>query len=294
MTILVDDALLRGALVPSEVSAAFLDDALRRSALDAVDQLEGVTAETSSDRENAGPETGETELKLQQARSFLRRMRFRPFSTAQSRVRQRNANALMAISDWHRTRDHGIRHGPLDIPGSYTDPASSARDVIPYTAGQRAITLAEVKMMVAGEWLALTEVSQRLSADHLVLELHQDEDGSAQSRESLPAISRCSASPVSWARRIPRPALAAGRAAGLPCRAASRPANQRPRVPSASGSGCRRGRNVPGGPRPVGKHRYDSGGNRGAHRDHGDLPARHAGRNGGVAGSRDWRHEPES
>ncbi len=34
------------------------------------------------------------------------------------------------------------------------------------------------------------------------------------------------------------------RAAGLPCRAASRPANQRSRVPSASGSGCRRGRNV--------------------------------------------------
>lgn len=156
MTILVDGALLRGALVPSEVSAAFLDYALRRSAHDAVDQLEGTTAKTSPDNENTDSETDETALKLQQARSFLRRMKLRPFSTAQSRVRQRNANALMAINDWHRDRDHGIRQGPLDIPGSYTDPTSAARDVIPYTAGQRAITLADVKMMVAGEWVAFT------------------------------------------------------------------------------------------------------------------------------------------
>lgn len=156
MTILVDGAVLRGALVPSEVSAAFLDDALRRSAHDAVDQLEGEAVETSSGRGNTDTEADENALKLQQSRSFLRRMKLRPFSTAQSRVRQRNASALMAIGNWHQARDHGIRQGPLDIPGRYTDPTSAARDVIPYTAGQRALTLADVKMMVAGEWLALS------------------------------------------------------------------------------------------------------------------------------------------
>ena len=61
----------------------------------------------------------------------------------------------MALNDWHRTRGGDVRLTLLDLPGSYTDPASIARDVVPYTAGQRALTLADVKMMVSGEWLAL-------------------------------------------------------------------------------------------------------------------------------------------
>jgi hypothetical protein len=70
-------------------------------------------------------------------------------------MRERNANALMALNDWHHTRDRNIRLTLLDLPGSYTDPVSVARDVVPYTAGQRALTLANVKIRVGGEWLAI-------------------------------------------------------------------------------------------------------------------------------------------
>jgi len=155
ITILVDGSLLRGVLVPSEVSAAFLDDALRRSAHAAVNELEQDDGEAPPDGEsrNAGTATGA--LILQQARAFLQRLKRRPFGTLQARIRQRNANALMALNNWHQNRDRDLRLTPLDVPGSYADPASVARDVVPYTAGQRALTLADVKMMVAGEWLAL-------------------------------------------------------------------------------------------------------------------------------------------
>jgi hypothetical protein len=155
MTILVDGTLLRGVLVPSEVSATFLDDALRRSAHAAVDELEHDNTEAPPDSEGRNSGTETDGLVLQQARAFLRRLKRRPFSTSQARVRQRNASALMALNDWHRTRDQDVRLTPLDVPGNYTDPGSVARDVVPYTAGQRALTLADVKMMVAGEWLAL-------------------------------------------------------------------------------------------------------------------------------------------
>jgi hypothetical protein len=155
MTVLVDGALLRGVLVPSEVSAAFLDDTLRRSAHAAVDELEQDDGETPPDDESRDAGTETDALMLQQARAFLLRLKRRPFSTSQARVRQRNANALMALNNWHQNRDRDLRLTPLDVPGSYADPASVARDVVPYTAGQRALTLADVRMMVAGEWLAL-------------------------------------------------------------------------------------------------------------------------------------------
>lgn len=155
MTVLVDGALLRGVLVPSEVSATFLDGALRHSAHAAVDELEQDIAEAPPDSEGRDAGTETDGLILQQARAFLRRLKRRPFGTAQARVRQRNANALMALNEWHQTRDPDVRLTPLDIPGNYADPGSVARDVVPYMAGQRALTLADVKMMVAGEWVAL-------------------------------------------------------------------------------------------------------------------------------------------
>ncbi len=155
MTILVDGALLRGVLVPSEVSAAFLDDALRSSAHAAIDELEHDNAEAPPDSESHNAGTATDGLMLQQARAFLRRLKRRPFGTSQARIRQRNANALMALNEWHQTRNHDVRLTPLDVPGNYADPRSAARDVVPYTAGQRALTLADVKIMVTGEWLAL-------------------------------------------------------------------------------------------------------------------------------------------
>lgn len=155
MTVLVDGALIRGVLVPSEVSATFLDDALRRSAHAAVDELEQGDDEATSDVEGQSSGGDAEALIFRQARGFLRRLKRRPFSTSQARVRQRNANALVALNKLHETREHEARLTPLDVPGSYADPGSVARDVVPYTAGQRAITLADVKMMVAGEWLAL-------------------------------------------------------------------------------------------------------------------------------------------
>src|SRR5215470_2349093 len=154
MTVLVDGALLRGVLVPSEVSAAFLDDALRRSAHAAVDQLENGD-ETPPDGNDRDADSQAVAFALQQARAFLRRMKRRPFAVLQARTRQRNVNALMALNKWRETRDHDVRLTALDVPGSYADPASVARDIVPYAAGQRALTLADVKMMVAGEWLAL-------------------------------------------------------------------------------------------------------------------------------------------
>jgi hypothetical protein len=156
MTVLVDGALLRGVLVPSEVSATFLDDVLRRSAHAAVDDLEGTEDEGQLSKEEGSGDRQATASALQRARAFLRRVRRRPFSNLQAGVRQRNANALMALNDWHERRDHGTRLTALDFPGSYTDPASVVRDVLPYAAGQRALTLADVRIMVAGEWLAFT------------------------------------------------------------------------------------------------------------------------------------------
>jgi hypothetical protein len=155
MTILIDGALLRGILVPSEVSATFLDDALRHSAHAAVDQLETVESDSEQGEGEGAADAEATATALQQARAFLRRVRRRPFASLQAGVRQRNAKALIAISDWHEKRDVNARHTPLDIPGSYADPASVVRDVLLYTAGQRALTLADVKMLVAGEWLAI-------------------------------------------------------------------------------------------------------------------------------------------
>jgi len=154
MTILVDGALLRGALVPSEVSATYLDDALHRSARTAVSELENSDAVTSQDTGNHDTGSAPVAFALQQARSFFRRMKRRPFTVAQARIRERNANALLALNRWYETRDD-VRLTPLDIPGRYADPSSIARDVVPYTAGQRALTLADVKIMVAGEWVAI-------------------------------------------------------------------------------------------------------------------------------------------
>jgi len=155
VTLLVDGALLRGLLVPSEVSATFLDDALSRSAHVAVDDLESANENLLSEQEGRSAESEASTFALQHAGAFLRRVRRRPFSLLQDRIRHRNANALMAINDWRETRDHDARLTPLDLPGRYTDPASVVRDVLSYSVGQRSLTLAEVKMMVTGEWLAL-------------------------------------------------------------------------------------------------------------------------------------------
>ncbi len=154
ITLLVDGALLRGSLVPGEVSAAYLDEALERSAHAAVSQLESDVPATSESEESDVSENAR-ELIISQARAFSKRMRRRPFSNSQTRIRQRNANALIAISRWHQSQAHDSRLTPLDISGDYTDPASPARDVIPYITGQRALTLADVKMLVGGEWLAI-------------------------------------------------------------------------------------------------------------------------------------------
>jgi hypothetical protein len=155
MTVLVDGTLLQGLLVPSEVSAAFLDAALRKFAQTAVDELEHGDNEVLQGSHSGGSGEGTDFPALHQARGFLRRVTRRPFGNTQERVRERNAKALMALNDWHRTRGGDVRLTLLDLPGSYADPASIARDVVPYTAGQRALTLADVKMMVSGEWLAL-------------------------------------------------------------------------------------------------------------------------------------------
>lgn len=155
MTILVDGTVLRGVLVPSEVSASFLDDALRRSAYKAVAELESETNETLSANENGGEETESRALVFQQARAFLKRILRRPFGASQVRMRQRNANALLALNKWHETRARDTGLTALDFPGSYTDPTSAARDVVGYTTGQRALTLADVNISTAGEWLAV-------------------------------------------------------------------------------------------------------------------------------------------
>lgn len=155
MTLLVDGALLRGVLVPSEVSATYLDDALERSARTAVSQLQADMPDEAAEPGEDEPKSTRVELLLQQASAFLQRITRRPFSAAQLRIRQRNANALLALNRWHQNREHDLRLTPLDIPGTYTEPGAVARDVIPYATGQRAITLADVKMLVAGEWLAI-------------------------------------------------------------------------------------------------------------------------------------------
>jgi hypothetical protein len=154
MTLLVDGALLRGSLVPGEVNAAYLDQALERSARAAVSQHESDVSLASEGEESDVGEGGEG-LIISQARAFAKRMRRRPFSNSQIRIRQRNANALVAINRWHQSPAHDNRLTPLEIPGDYADPASPSRDVIPYMTGQRALTLADVKMLVGGEWLAI-------------------------------------------------------------------------------------------------------------------------------------------
>src|SRR5262249_9598327 len=120
MTVLVDGALLRGVLVPSEVSAAFLDDALRRSAHAAVGDLENAD-ETPPERGDRDAVTQTATFALQLARAFLQRVKRRPFGVLQARTRQRNANALMALNKWHETRDHHVHLTALDVPGSYAD-----------------------------------------------------------------------------------------------------------------------------------------------------------------------------
>jgi hypothetical protein len=157
MTILVDGAVLRGILVPSEVSAAFLDNALLRSARAAVDQYPEENAEASAGGSDDPDEIAAADtLASRQARAFLQRVRRRPFSAAQSQIRRRNASALRALGGLNTdNRSESTRLAPLDIRGSYRDPQSPARDVIPYTVGQRALTLAEAKMLAGGEWLAL-------------------------------------------------------------------------------------------------------------------------------------------
>ncbi|HEX6521502.1 MAG TPA: hypothetical protein VF070_16100 [Streptosporangiaceae bacterium] len=155
MTLLVDGALLRGSLVPGEVNAAYLDEALERSAHAAVSQLESSAASWAPEGEDGEAGGSGNELIIRQARAFAKRMRRRPFSNLQARIRQRNANALVAISNWHQSSEHDTRLTPLEISGEYTDPASPARAVIPYMTGQRALTLTDVKMLAGGEWLAI-------------------------------------------------------------------------------------------------------------------------------------------
>lgn len=152
LTVLIDGALLRGLLVPSEVSASYLDDALTRSARSAVSRLEGDDELTTEPGTQDAPNL---ELLLQQARAFMSRARRRLFSAAQARARQRNANALVALDRWLASYEHNSRLTPLDVPGTYADPESVARAVIPYMAGQPAMTLSEVKMLVGGEWLVV-------------------------------------------------------------------------------------------------------------------------------------------
>ena len=155
MTVLVDGTLLRGVLVPGEVSATFLDGVLRRTAHAAVDQLASAVDESDEGQPGDSADNEATAATLQHARAFLRRISRRPFSAMQVSVRQRNAKALMAINRWHGQRDPDSHLTPLDFPGSYADPAAVIRDVLPYTTGQRALTLANVKMLAGGEWLAI-------------------------------------------------------------------------------------------------------------------------------------------
>jgi hypothetical protein len=156
ITVLVDGALIRGALVPSEVSAAYLDDVLDRSASAAVSQLEPDAGHDPTMRtEEEGDRASRAELARRQVRAFSKRIRRRPFSTAQARIRQRNAKALIAINNWHQSADHDSRLSPFDMPGDFSIPGSPVRDVIPYLTGQRALTLADVKVLVAGEWIAI-------------------------------------------------------------------------------------------------------------------------------------------
>jgi hypothetical protein len=149
MTIIISGNLIRGILVPSEVSAAFLDDALRRSSNKAIAEL----AEEGYDPAGADASDESVESSdLERARSFAKRIRRRPFKSLQARLRERNATALIAINEWYGTREHDKRLNALDVPGRYADPASAVRDVVYYAVGQRAITLAEAEVMVAGEW----------------------------------------------------------------------------------------------------------------------------------------------
>lgn len=149
LTVLVDGVLLQGALVPSEVSATFLDETLQRAAESVVEQLRQASKQQPDD-----PSPGTLAVRLRQAQAFLQRVARRPFSAAQLRTRQRNASALVQLGEWHSS--HGQRPAnPLDIPGSYADPSSHARNVVQYTAGQRSLTLVEAKMFVGGSWLAL-------------------------------------------------------------------------------------------------------------------------------------------
>ena len=155
MTILVDGTLLRGMLVPSEVSTAFIDDALRRSADTAVDELEQ-SIDDAAAQTDPDPHSERAERALRQARAFLQRVKRRPFSHMQAQLREHNAGALMALNEWHETRDPQPNLTTWDVPGSYADPTSAVRDVVSYTVGQRVLTLADVEIMVAGEWQTLT------------------------------------------------------------------------------------------------------------------------------------------
>ncbi|MEY9887703.1 hypothetical protein ABIA31_001332 [Catenulispora sp. MAP5-51] len=166
MTILLGGVVVQGVLVPSEVSATFLDDALRHAAHDAVDELERQNSHEREREQRWESKRSPEALILQHARSFLQRITRRPFATAQAKLRERNAKALVAISRWHTERDHGPQVTPLDIPGNYADASSEARDVVPYVVGQRAITLMNAKMLVGGEWLSLPS-PVRLTVGHI-------------------------------------------------------------------------------------------------------------------------------
>lgn len=154
MTLLVDGTLMRGVLVPSEVSAAFFDDALLRVASRpaAETSQEEVGRQVAEDSETSSPENV---LPMEQARAFAKRIGRRLFRTQQVRAREKNANALRVINEWYRARGHDKRLTAFDFPGSYSDPSSSVRDVVNYAIGQRAITLVEVEVMSSSEWVRL-------------------------------------------------------------------------------------------------------------------------------------------
>jgi hypothetical protein len=156
MTVLVDGTLVRGQLVPGEVSATYFDDALQQSAETAVSHLESRSAEPAEEKPGRISQPSTESESLIRARAFLRRVRRNPFSVLQAAVRKRNANALVAINDWRKTREPNSNLTPLDFPGHYSDPNSPVRDVLSYTVGQRALTLADVKILVSGEWITFS------------------------------------------------------------------------------------------------------------------------------------------
>ncbi|WP_034263965.1 hypothetical protein [Actinospica robiniae] len=152
MTLILSGMILRGVLVPSEVAAAFLDGALSKAARSAAESLSQQTDSTGDD-EDGSQEAAD--VRAQQVRGFEQRMSRQPFSAAQARLRRRNADALMALGTWHTASHESGQVNVLDFPGSVASPISKARSVIPYASGQPALTLAEAKVLAAGDWIPL-------------------------------------------------------------------------------------------------------------------------------------------